>query len=112
MDGRKLTPSIAIVKGEQQVRAEALQSTQINPSVRASAPLSTASSPNQPTARTINHQFLTLSDIEIPPRFRSILDATIRAQPELIERRYHEYLVGEALTDNPLVQEDDHIKLF
>src|SRR5436305_2167658 len=110
MDGRKLTPPMAIVKNEPETVGVAKAET--TQSVLETSLVSTTSTAKQAASRTSGIQFTTLPDIDITPRFRSILDATIHSQPDLVERRYQEFLVREGMTDKPVVHTDHHIKLF
>jgi len=52
----------------------------------------------------------TTPEIEIPPRFRATMEHLTRHHPELVKRRYEEFLASE-LSDTNVVQEGDQVKL-
>ncbi|SRR6266496_1014043 len=117
MDGRNTTPPMAIIKNEEEptLQNNSLTSKTIN----AAAPKPYLSR----EARSILLQSILLQsnppnsnrrispEIEIPPRFQPILERVLRKHPELVEKRYNEFLTAETMGGNVPVQEVDKIKL-
>src|SRR5215471_12740131 len=111
MDGRSTTPPMAIIKNEE------------GPNMQNNTPTSkTNAAPPQPSlsrkVRSIlapsnpsNSNGLISPEIEIPPRFQPILERVVRKHPELIEKRYNEFLAAETIASNAPVKEADKIKL-
>jgi hypothetical protein len=109
MQGHSTTPPMAIIKDERQqtIQAERLTSSipplSLGPTRLSSITPSTSNSPNpQPTFSP---------DIEIPPRFRPILENVIRINPNLIEHRYNEFLAFETQIANTPLPASDQIRL-
>jgi|SRR5947207_12331796 len=111
MDGRSTTPPMAIIKNEDE---PTLQNNSLAFKTNATAPQPYLSR----EARSIllqsnppNSNRLMSPEIEIPPRFQPILERVVRKHPELVEKRYNEFLIAESMSANAPAQEADKIKL-
>src|SRR5436190_16687068 len=98
MQGRRTTPPMAVIKDEQQrtIQTDRLKSPippiSLRPTILNSITLSASNSPNTQPALS--------PDIEIPPRFRPILESVVRSNPGLVENRYDEFLAFETQIAN------------
>lgn len=108
MDGRNTTSPMAILKNEEEL---SIQKTKTNAALPHSS-LSKKVRSILPPLNPPNSNRLILPEIEIPPRFQPILERVVRNHPELVEKRYKEFLALETMGANATVQEADKIKLY
>jgi hypothetical protein len=112
MERRATTPPMAIIKSEEPPKA---QNSMLTP------PTNYNSLPNLSASRLganvfpLELSFLNplerLPEVEIPPRFRPILEELKQTQPNLVQQRYDEFLKAEEHAGNPPVQQAGRIKL-
>ena len=110
MDGRSTTPPMAIIKNEEL----GLQNKSLTSETNAAPPqhyLSRKARSILPPSNPPDSNRLISPEIEIPPRFQPILERVVRNHPELVEKRYNEFLTAETMGGNVPMQEADKIKL-
>ena len=111
MDGRSTTPQMAIIKNDEE---PSLQNNNLPTKTNTVTPqpyLSRKARSILPPSNPTNSNRVISPEIEIPPRFQPILERVVRKHPELIEKRYNEFLTAETMGGNAPVQEADKIKL-
>lgn len=113
MEGRTTTPPIAVVKNEDEsITHQEIIMSNTNAASPKSNPQSRPSTIVLPTSNPSNTPRTPIpSEIDIPVRFRYILDRTIRKHPVLVQKRYADFLEYETSAGNGPVQESDQIKL-
>jgi hypothetical protein len=110
------TPPLDVVKAEDQSKVQSQNQSQSQPSTSqtihppaANGPLAQQTISNPSCAVLSNPRIE--PELELPPRFKQILEKTLRTQSDLIHRRYLEFQHFEANFDAAAAQEADLIKL-
>jgi hypothetical protein len=111
MDGRSTMPPMGIIKNEDE---PSIRNNSLTTKTNAALPqpyLSRKARSILPPSNPPNSHRVISPEIEIPPRFQPILERMIRQHPELVEKRYNEFLTAETMGSNAPLQEADKIKL-
>jgi hypothetical protein len=113
-ENRSGTSPMAIVKSEEWTAPNQSSSVSVKASsLRASSASTTRLAANA-TTNTENPLLAAPSEpeLELPPRLKAIHEVSLRTQPELVERRYAEFVHAEQMKDPKPQQDADHVKLY
>jgi hypothetical protein len=112
-ENRSGTPPMAIVKSEEWTDPNQSSAVSVKASSLQASSASTTRLAGNATANIKNPLLAAPSepDLELPPRLKAIYDNALRTRPELVERRYAEFLHVEQRKDSRLPQDADHVKL-
>jgi hypothetical protein len=113
MEDRSTIPDITIIKNEEE---STIQNQSLTSKTTTLAP--PTNHPNGPgsvvpfTSNPPAPRALELPEIELHPRFQSILDRETQKDPNLVQQRYNQFLNIETNSRKAPVEGSDQIKLY